>query len=233
MEQKPDPNAAASLSAWEPSAEEMAAAVSQLKRELAADIARWEERLAEQRYGEHELEGPVAEEIDRENWRAIARIFVLAGAVGKAEGGEARLPPGILTIAGKQLEAALYRPHEVLTDGNAAAHSAGSTAQQPDLSVSTSSGWYQKVRQIRAAADKLQIANARRRGELVPADEVQRRHEEILLMLRDSSPQASQTASVTLRGSPAPTAATMRRMRSTVARPAGARSGGGGGAMGR
>jgi hypothetical protein len=30
----------------------------------------------------------------------------------------------------------------VLTDGNAAAHSAGSTAQQPDLSVSTSSGWY-------------------------------------------------------------------------------------------
>jgi hypothetical protein len=95
---------------------------------------------------------------------------------------------------------------------------------------------HQKVRQIRAAADKLQISNARRRGELVPADEVQRRHEEILLMLRDSSPQASQTASVTLRGSPAPTAATMRRMRSTVARPAGARSGGGGGgggAMGR
>jgi hypothetical protein len=44
---------------------------------------------------------------------------------------------------------------------------------------------HQKVRQIRAEADKLQIANARRRGELVPVDEVQRRHEEILLMLRD------------------------------------------------
>jgi hypothetical protein len=44
---------------------------------------------------------------------------------------------------------------------------------------------HQKVRQIRAAADKLQISNARRRGELVPVDEVRRRHEEILLMLRD------------------------------------------------
>ena len=44
---------------------------------------------------------------------------------------------------------------------------------------------HQKVRQIRAEADKLQISNARRRGELVPVDEVQRRHEEILLMLRD------------------------------------------------
>jgi hypothetical protein len=30
----------------------------------------------------------------------------------------------------------------VLTDGNAAAHSAGSGAQQPGPSVSTSSGWY-------------------------------------------------------------------------------------------
>ena len=90
---------------------------------------------------------------------------------------------------------------------------------------------HQKVRQIRAAADKLQISNARRRGELVPVDEVQRRHEEILLMLRDSSPQASQTTSVTSRGSPAPTAATMRRMGSTVARPAPAWARSGGGAI--
>jgi hypothetical protein len=43
----------------------------------------------------------------------------------------------------------------------------------------------QKCRLIRAEADKLQMTNARLRGELVPVDEVQRRHDEILLMLRD------------------------------------------------
>ena len=43
----------------------------------------------------------------------------------------------------------------------------------------------EKVRLVRAEADKLQMTNARLRGELVPVDEVQQRHDEILLMLRD------------------------------------------------
>jgi hypothetical protein len=36
----------------------------------------------------------------------------------------------------------------VLTDGNAAAHRAGSAAQQPDPSVSTSSGWYHRLKNV-------------------------------------------------------------------------------------
>jgi hypothetical protein len=107
MERKPDAGAAAYPGPWEPTTEEKAAAMAGFKRELAAAIARWEELLVKRRYAEHELEGPAAEELDREIWRVVARMFLLAGAIGKAEGGEGRLPSRVLTFAGKQLEAAL------------------------------------------------------------------------------------------------------------------------------
>jgi hypothetical protein len=43
----------------------------------------------------------------------------------------------------------------------------------------------QKVRLVRAEVEKMQLTNARLRGELVPVDEVQARFDEIMWMLRD------------------------------------------------
>ena len=92
--------------------------------------------------------------------------------------------PGISRRGSRSREKAVARPRTRNGDQRSGYRSGG--AARSVRNPATSAEYLrEKVRLIRGEVDKLQMANARRRGELVSVDEVQRRFDDILLMLRD------------------------------------------------